>query len=342
MRIAQIAPIVERVPPKHYGGSERVVHALTEELVRRGHDVTLFASGDSLTSATLVSAVPRSSREARMKDLYGANHSTLLNGGIAYSHQDEFDIIHDHLAPLSLPTAHMARTPVVATMHGHFTPENRPLFQKLSNPGIVTISKSQIHPARDINHIGTVYNGLSMSHYPFGEKAEDFLLCVGRISVEKGVHYAIEVAQALDRHLIIAAKLDAVDVAYFREYIEPSLSPRIEWIGEVDEEKRNSLMSRAACFLHPVTWREPFGLTLIEAAACGSPVVAFNHGSIPEIIRHGETGFVVEEVEGMIDAVNNIESIDRAACRTHALQNFTAARMADGYEEIYRQIVATH
>jgi glycosyltransferase involved in cell wall biosynthesis len=338
MRIAQVAPIVERVPPKRYGGTERVVSALTEELVKRGHEVTLFASGDSITAAKLEAVVPRGLREARLKDPYGFNYFTLLTIGTAYGMQDQFDIIHDHMFPLSLPTANMARTPVIGTMHGPFTVENRRLFQTLRNPGIVSISNAQAFPAPNINHLGTVYNGLALSDSPFGEVADDYLLFVGRISMEKGVHLAIEVAQELDKRLIIAAKVENVDRPYFKEYVEPWLSERIEWIGEVDEEKRNELMSKALCFLHPVTWREPFGLTLIEAMACGCPVVAMNRGSIPEVIQNGVTGYVVEDVEGMIAAVEGIGNIDRKACRDHALANFSVEKMADGYEAIYEKL----
>lgn len=339
MRIAQIAPIVERVPPKRYGGTERVVSALTEELVKRGHQVTLFASGDSLTSATLRSVYPRSLREARIKDPYGLNYYTLLTIGMAYSMQEEFDIIHDHMFPLSLPTANLATTPVIATMHGPFNGENRKLFQTLKNPGIVTISEAQAFPAPNINHLGTVYNGLPLADSPFGETAEDYLLFVGRISMEKGVHLAIEVAQELDMRLIIAAKLENVDRPYFKEYVEPWLSDRIEWIGEVDEAERNRLMSKAFCFLHPVTWREPFGLTLIEAMACGCPVIAMNRGSIPEIVQNGVTGYVVEDVEGMVAAVEGIGNIDRKACREHSLTNFSVEKMADGYEAMYAKML---
>jgi glycosyltransferase involved in cell wall biosynthesis len=340
MRIAQIAPIVERVPPKKYGGTERMVHVLTEELVRRGHEVTLFASGDSVTSAKLYSVYPRALRDARLPDIYGANPWTMLNIAMAYEMQDEFDIIHDHMAPLSLPTANIAETPVVATMHGPFTAANRRLFQSLRGPGIVSISESQIFSAPGINHVGTVYNGLPMEHYPFGKEAGNYLLYVGRISMEKGVHYAIEVAEQVDVPLIIAAKLDPVDQSYFRNYIEPRLSDRVQWVGEVDEEERNKLMSGARCFLHPVTWREPFGLTLIEAMACGCPVVAFNRGAIPEIVQTGVTGFVVEDTDSMIDAVSAIGDIDRAACRAHALTDFSVAAMTDKYEEIYKKMTS--
>jgi glycosyltransferase involved in cell wall biosynthesis len=271
--------------------------------------------------------------------VYGSNFWTLLNIGFAYELQDEFDIIHDHAAPISLPTANLATTPVVATMHGAFSPENRRLFQTLRNPHIVTISQAQAFPLPNINHAGTVYNGLSMEHYPFGEKPGDYLLVVGRISMEKGTHFAIDAAQVTDMPLILAAKVDDVDRGYFREYIEPRLSSRVEWVGEVDEDRRNELMAGAYAFLHPVTWREPFGLVLIEAMACGCPVIAFNHGSIPEVINTGVTGYVVEDLEGMVDAIAAVSGIDRAVCREHALTNFSATKMADGYEAIYRKLL---
>jgi glycosyltransferase involved in cell wall biosynthesis len=339
MKIAQIAPLAERVPPKKYGGTERVVHALTEELVRRGHDVTLFASGDSQTSARLESVYPRALREAKFKDIYGTNDLTMLHMGIAYELQDEFDIIHDHMAPLSIPVANLATTPVVATIHGPFSSENRKLFELLRGPHIVTVSQAQLYPLPNINHAGTVHHGLSMEHYPFSAEHDGYLLYVGRIAADKGVHYALDVAQVLDIPLVLAAKVEPLDMPYFKQYIEPRLSERIKWVGEVDEEERNRLMSRARAFLHPVVFREPFGLTLIEAMACGCPVIAFNRGAIPEIIKTGVTGYVVEDVEGMVDALNNIDAIDRAACRAHALENFNVGRMTDGYEAVYRRLL---
>lgn len=339
MKIAQLAPIAERVPPKKYGGTERMVHALTEELVRRGHEVTLFASGDSQTSAKLESVYPRALREDKIKDVYGTNNFTLLHIGLAYELQDEFDIIHDHLAPLTLPTANLATVPVVMTMHGAFTSENRRLFETLRGPHIVTTSQSQLYPLPNINHAGTVHHGLPMEEYPFGGEHDNYLLYVGRVSPEKGVHFAIDVAQVLDWPLMLAAKVEPTDLPYFRQYIEPRLSERVRWVGEVDEKERNQLMSRARAFVHPVVFREPFGLTLIEAMACGCPIVAFNRGAIPEIVKTGVTGYVVEDVEGMIDALHAIESIDRAACRAHALKEFNAANMADGYEAVYRKLL---
>lgn len=339
MKIAQIANISERVPPKKYGGTERVIYALTEELVHRGHDVTLFASGDSLTSARLVSVYHLSLREAKMADPYGLNPLALQNLGHAYIRQDEFDIIHDHSWLISLPTANLSKTPVVMTVHGAFDLNNRKLFETMTNINYVTISKAQAIPMPNLNYAGTVYNGLNMETYPFSDEHEGYLLYVGRIAMDKGTHYAIDVAQYLNKPLIIAAKLDPADQQYYKQYIEPRLSEQIRWVGEVTEEERNRLMSKALCFLHPVTWREPFGLTLIEAMACGAPVVAFKRGAIPEIVKNGKTGFVVEDVDEMIVAVSNIEKISREDCRKHALKNFNAKRMADEYEKIYYKIL---
>jgi len=340
LKIAQIAPLIERVPPKKYGGTERVVFALTEELVRKGHDVTLFATGDSKTSAKLHSIFPKALREAKLNEIYGLNVPTLLNLGIAYQMQDEFDIIHDHNSYVSLPAANLTKTPVVITLHGALKTHTKQIYEKLNKPYLVTISKSQSKTAPDLNYIATIYNGINMNDYPFSDKHDGYLLFAGRISMEKGTHYAIEAAQCLNMPLIIAAKLESVDHQYFENFVEPKLSEEhIHWIGEVTEDERNKLMSRAFCTLHPVTWREPFGLTMIEAMACGSPVVAFNKGSIPEVVMHGKTGFVVEDVEEMVNAIENIKNIDRNECRSHALENFNAEKMADEYEEVYYKIL---
>lgn len=339
MKIALLAPIIESVPPKKYGGTERVVHALAEELVKKGHNVTLFASGDSVTSAKLISVYPRALREAKIKELYGPNILTMLNIGLAYSKQDEFDIIHDHVGHLSLPTANISRTPVVMTLHGPFTPENKRIFETLNKPFLVTISNAQTFRMPNVNWAETIYNGLHMEHYPFSQTNDGYLIFVGRISMEKGVHLAIEVAQYLNLPLIIAAKLESVDMQYFNEYVGPRLSDQIRWIGEVDEEERNRLFSRALCSLHPNTWREPFGLTIIEAMACGCPVIGFNKGSIPELIIDGKTGFVANDVDEMIDGVLNIGKINRAECRKHTLKNFNAQKMAERYTLLYQKIL---
>lgn len=337
MRIAQIAPLVERVPPKKYGGTERVVYALTEELIKRGHEVTLFASGDSETSAKLHAVYPRSLREERVINLYGFNAWTMLNIGAAYSLYEQFDIIHDHHGYASLPTANICPTPSVITLHGPIEEHDKQMLKDLNNPHFVTISKYQGVTMPDLG-ADTVYNGLSMEHYPFYEEDEGYLLFVGRLSPQKGVHHAINVAKKLQLPLIIAAKLEDFDIPYFEENIKPHLGSDIKWLGEVNEEERNTLMSRALCFVHPTNWPEPFGLTIIESMACGTPVVAFNMGSIPEVIIDGQTGRVVYTEEEMVEAVSHIKRIDRKNCRNYALKNFNAAKMTDGYEAIYQRI----
>lgn len=340
LKIAMVAPIAERVPPKKYGGTERIVHALTEELVKRGHDVTLFATGDSVTSAKLESIYPLALREAKVKDPHGLNEWTVLHILNAYMQQQQFDIIHDHNSIFGLLSAQFSKTPTVTTIHGPITPNNKRLYEKSTKPYLVAISKAQTRHVPDVKVADTIYNGLSISDYPFGKTHKGYLLFVGRISMEKGVHHAIDAAIYLHLPLVIAAKLDQVDKEYFRQYIEPWLNgEQIKWVGEADETERNNLMSGAMAFLHPVTWREPFGLTLIEAMACGCPVIAFNKGSIPEIIVDGKTGFIVNDVEEMITAITNISKIDRSECRKYVLENFTEKKMADGYERLYYRIL---
>lgn len=345
MKIAQIAPLVERVPPKKYGGTERVIYELTESLVRRGHDVTLFATGDSITSARLISVFLKPLREVKIENLYGANSWSLLNIGLAYQMQEKFDIIHDH-TDIGIPTANIAKTPVVVTVHGAFNENISRLFEVLNkNIHLVTISKAQGTRVPGLKYAGNVYNGLTMDHYPFSDTHDGYLLFVGRITREKGVHNAIEVAQRLDLPLIIAAKLETeceADMNYFYEQIEPKLTDKIQWIGEVAEEQRNQLMSKAMAFIHGLTWPEPFGLTLIESMACGTPVIAFRFGSIPELIIDGKTGFIVDTIEEMVQAVKKVDVIDRKACRKHALENFSADRMVQGYEQIYKRIIEQH
>jgi glycosyltransferase involved in cell wall biosynthesis len=345
MKIAQVAPIIERVPPKKYGGTERVIHALTEQLVALGHEVTLFASGDSQTSAKLVSVVPRALREQKVKNLYGANAFNLLNIGLAYKMQSQFDIIHDHNNDLSLPVANIAKTPVVLTLHGAFNGQVRPIFEALDNVNLVSISNSQRKGMPNLNYAATVYNGLDMEDYPFSNQPENYLLYVGRISVEKGVDHAIHTAVKLGIKLIIAAKLETEsdeDMKFYHRVVRPLLRKHrklIKWVGEVDEKERNKLMSKALCFLHPGKWEEPFGLTLIESMACGTPVVAFKRGSIPEVIEHKKSGFVITQEAEMVASVKKIAKISRAYCRNYALQKFSSKNMAEGYLAVYEKAI---
>lgn len=347
MKIAQIAPIVERVPPKKYGGTERVVYALTEELVRRGHEVTLFASGDSVTSAKLTSVYPIALREANLKDVYGVNTYSLLNIGVAYKRQKEFDIIHDHNPHLSLPAANIAQTPVVLTWHGLYQKEITEYLSILNGPHLTSISNSQASFAPELKFAANIYNGLAMEEYPFSSTHEDYLLYVGRVDMEKGLHLAMDVARRLNKKLKVAAKIDNF-IPHIKSYYQRYIVPRqrkygslIEWIGEVDETERNELMKNALCLLHPITFHEPFGLTMIEAMACGCPVVAFNKGSIPEVIVEGKTGFVVngQNPKKMAEKVTDLGFIDREECRRHALENFGAKRMTDEYEALYKKIL---
>ncbi len=340
MRIAQIAPINESVPPPKYGGTERIVSVLTEELVKRGHEVTLFASGDSKTSAKLVSTYPRALRLDFPEPTIKKSIWALRHVGVAYSMQEEFDIIHDHTAWLGITAANISATPVVMTLHGAFTKESENLFSLLRNPNLVSISYAQRTFAPHLNYIENVYNGLAMDAYPFSAKDEGYLLYVGRFCEEKSPHFAIEVAEKLGLPLIMAAKVEGKGgQEYFDTYIKPHLSKTIRWIGEVNEEERNKLYSKALCSLHPVSWPEPFGLTLIEAMSCGCPVVAFNKGAIPEVIKNGKTGFVVENTAEMGSAVRNIQKIKREACKTYARTTFSVEKMATNYEAVYERII---
>lgn len=338
MRIAQIAPIIERVPPKTYGGTERVVSALTEELVKRGHDVTLFASGDSITAAKLFPIFPKNLRESKI-DAFQENSVKLMGIGMPYQHQYEFDIIHDHNLPFSIPAANLSRVPVVATLHGPIDPGNQELYENLNNPYIVSISDAQVPKNSKMNYVTTIYHGFDMKKYPFSELNENYLLYVGRIAPKKGLHHAIYVAKKLNKKLIIAAKLDPVHNEYYKKEIKPHLSSQIQWIGEATEWERNLLMSKCLAFLHPACWEEPFGLTMIEALACGAPVVAFKRGSIPELIKNGKNGYVVETADEMANAIKQIDQIDRRFCRRYALNNFNVEKMTDEYETVYKAIL---
>lgn len=344
MRIAQIAPIIERVPPTTYGGIERSVYYITEELVKRGHDVTLFASGDSVTSAKLSAVVPTALKEMKHSDPYGPNALTALHYGFAYSMQNDFDVIHDHMNNISLAAANLSTTPVITNMHGPFTPELRQLYSTLTNPYVVTISKKQYEMGpKNLNHVGTVYHGIPVEEFPFSSTHDGYLLFVGRITMEKGVHLAIAAAKQLGIPLIIAAKLEKTfkpDLDYYEKYVKPELNDKIQWIGPVDIKTRNNLMKKALAFLHPTNWPEPFGLTLIEAMACGAPVIACNQGSIPEIIADQKTGFVVHSLDEMIQGIKKVESINRQECRKHVETNFNTQKMVDSYEKIYQGVLS--
>ena len=337
MRIAQLAALIERVPPKRYGGIERFVHYLTEELIRRGHDVTLLATADSVTKGKLVSSAPHPLREMHVADTASF---TLLNVAKAYNNAKDFDIIHNQLDYYALPTAHFSPTPTVTTLHGPVTIENKHIYEEYKDSNFVSISNYQRKKGNHLNWRATIHHGIPIEDFPYNGRPKDYLLFVGRISLEKGTHIAMDVAIALNKKLVIAAKLDKADVDYFNKYVAPRLyNENIHWVGEVDDQERNKLMSEALCILHPVTWPEPFGFTMIEAMATGCPVVAFKEGSIPEVVADKKTGFVVEKGKDMIKAVNKIGKISRRECRRHVEKNFNLKRMVDAYEKLYDEIV---
>ena len=337
MKIAMLAPLIERIPPKRYGGTERFISYLTDELVKRGHEVYLFATGDSITKAKLISTTNHPLREMYVSD---TTVFTIINVTKVYKNSNQFDIIHNNADYLAFPMAHFVSTPTVTTLHGPVNLENKNIYEVYRDLNFVSISKSQRKLGQNLNWLTTIHHGIPISSFPFKSKPKDYLLIVGRISPEKGTHIAMDIAMALNKELIIAAKLDKNDVDYFNQYVAPRLSNgKIRWVGEVDDKERNKLMSEALCMLHPVTWPEPFGFVLVEAMATGCPVIAFNKGSIPEIVINKKTGFVVEKEKEMIQAIKKISSISRRACRNHVKENFNLKKMVDSYEKLYYRIV---
>jgi glycosyltransferase involved in cell wall biosynthesis len=329
----------ESVPPKLYGGTERVVATLTDELVRQGHSVTLFASGDSETAGTLVATCPEALRLAKCADPI-AWHLLLVELIAQRAH--EFDVIHFHIAPLHFSMARRLATPHVTTLHGRLDlPEVPILFGEFPELPLISVSDAQRIPARGQNWVGTVYHGLPERELRFNPAPGSYLAFLGRISPEKRVDRAIEIAKACGWPLKIAAKVDSADEVYFRRTIEPMLDhPLIEYIGEITESQKSDFLGHARALLFPIDWPEPFGLVMIEALACGTPVVAFRGGSVPEVLEHGVTGYICENLSQAIDATRCVHTLDRRTCRRTFERRFTAARMADDYVQLYRQVAA--
>ena len=336
LRIAQIAPLYERVPPRLYGGTERVVSNLTEALVERGHDVTLFASGDSETRARLF---PGSAAGLRLDDAVRdpvAAHLAMLMA--AYAQADgRFDIIHCHTDYLGLPLSGATTVPTVVTLHGRLDlPEVHPVYRGFPKVGFVSISDAQRAPLSGVRWAGTVYHGLAREQYRFHPRSRGHLAFVGRISPEKGPDAAIRVALRAGVPLKIAAKVDRADRDYFETVVRPLLRhPGIEFVGEVDERGKEALLGEALALLFPIDWPEPFGLVVIEALAWGTPVVARRRGSVPELLEHGKTGFVCETEDEMVAAVARLRDLRRAACRKEFERRFTVPTMTDAYLRIY-------
>jgi len=347
VKIAQVAPLVESIPPSRYGGTERVIAALTSELVAMGHDVTLYATGDSDVNGRLIPLIPRALwKEDRQVNELMVHFSEL--GHVARD-ADQYDIVHSHLDFLAFPFARSVCTPFVHTMHGRMdTVELQQLTLEYSEMPLVSISDSQRRPVPRANWVGTVYNGTPVESLPPGNGDGDYLAFVGRISPEKGLAEAIDVAVRAGMRLKIAARMPLenvdnpwvrLDHAYYQDEIKPRLNnPLIEVVGEVDDVHRGELLKDARALLFPINWPEPFGLTMIEALACGTPVIARSLGSVPEIIRDGRTGFACSSIDEMVDACRRIDTLDRAECRSDAEARFSTRAMARGYLAIYRTL----
>jgi glycosyltransferase involved in cell wall biosynthesis len=338
MRIAQIAPLHEAVPPKLYGGTERVVSYLTEELVAQGHEVTLFASGDSVTSARLQPVWPEALRLSPQLSDTTVPHVLLIE--TARREADKFDIMHFHVDYWPFSLFGRQRTPFVTTLHGRLdTPELQPVFDAFSHVPIVSISNAQRRPLPQAHYVGTVYHGLPERLLTPQPLRQEYLAFLGRIAPEKGADKAIRIARASGIPLKIAAKIDRVDQAYFEAVVRPMLAGGgVEMVGEINDRQKPEFLSGAIGLLMPIDWPEPFGLVMIEAMACGTPVIAFNCGSVPEVVEHGLTGFIVKDEHGAVAAVERLASVSRSAVRARFESRFTVQRMAADYLDIYRSL----
>lgn len=338
MRIAQVPPLIEAVPPKLYGGTERVVAYLTDALVELGHDVTLFASGDSQTKAKLAPIWPRALRlDPTVHDVFAPLFMQLET---VARRAHEFDMIHCHLDYFAFPTLRLLGVPSITTLHGRLDlPELRPLYRLFHDIPVVSISDSQRQPLPEANYAATIHHGLpqkSLAQGPGGR----YLAFLGRISPEKAPDAAIRIATRAGMPLKIAAKVDKVDREYFQAKIEPMLAQAdVEFIGEIGEHQKAEFLGNAAGLLFPIAWREPFGLVMIEAMACGTPVVAFNNGSVPEVLENGVTGFIVNSEDEAVRAVHDISRLDRGRIRTEFERRFTAQHMAKNYLKLYSRLV---
>jgi glycosyltransferase involved in cell wall biosynthesis len=343
MRIAQVAPLYERVPPARYGGTERVVAYLADELARRGHAVTVCATGDSVTRGRLRAVTPSALRlDPHMPDPLAAH---VLELAQVFEEASEFDVIHCHVDYLAFPFARLVQTPTVHTLHGRLDlPHLISVFTHFRDLPFVSISNAQRAPLLPLrlNWAATVYHGLPLARYRFSRTGGRSLVFLGRISPEKRPDLAIAVAKRVGLPLKIAAKVDTVDRRYFEREIEPLLAhPLIDFLGEVDEAGKIELLGEALALLFPVDWPEPFGLVMIEAMACGTPVIARPVGSVPEIIIPERTGFIADTLDDLVKAVKRVFTISRAACRRHVESHFTLERMADRYESVYSELAAS-
>lgn len=340
LKIAVVSPVWLRVPPVSYGGIEIIVSLLTEGLVRRGHNVTLFASGDSITQANLFFVY-----KEHQRDKLGALIPDIFHSGASYSEikaQGDFDIVHDHTAFSGVVLGSMIETPVLATMHGEFDELTRSFYSYFHQAvHYNAISEFQRKSLPGLRWVDTVYNAIDLDKYQFQATKEDYLLSIGRICEPKGTHLAVEAAKRAGMSLVIAGKIDpGKDMKYFRKYIQPFVdNERVKFLGEVSEAEKVRLMREASCFVFPIQWAEPFGLVMIEAMASGTPIVAFRNGSAEEVIADGISGYVVDSMDEMVNKVLAAKDIDPGACRRHVERNFHPDVMVEKYLENYYSIL---
>ncbi len=333
-RIAVLSPISWRTPPRAYGPWELVVSLLTEELVRMGLDVTLFASGDSHTSGKLIAVCPHPYSEDPLGE---PKVMECLHISEVFERAAEFDLIHNHFDFLPLTYSGLVETPVLSTIHGFSSPSIIPVYKKY-NGRVHYVAISEADKSPELDYIATIHHGIDISQFAFVESAGEYLLFFGRIHPEKGTHEAIRVAQRLGRKLVIAGIVQ--DQEYFDTQVQPYIDGvTVEYLGAVGVAQRPEVLGRALALLHLISFDEPFGLSLLESMACGTPVIAFDRGSMPEIIRHGETGYIVADIDGAVDAVDAVRSIDRSVCRKHVELHFSHTRMAEDYARVYREIL---
>jgi glycosyltransferase involved in cell wall biosynthesis len=341
LRIAQLAPTYERVPPAAYGGTELIVHLLTEELVRRGHEVTLFASGDSLTTAALRSVTPVPVRYGDVTDgLRHAEYLQLANAQACFlaAAGGAFDIVHNHAGIEGLVLAAASRTPVLTTNHNPFVPQTQPIWDAYpwAHHGVSAASAATF-PSRGA--LQPIHHGIDVESFSFGRQPEGYLLFLGRFMPDKGAMRAIEAARLAGRRLVLAGKVDTADADHFTRDIEPAIDGnRVTYVGEADADTKRRLLAGADALLFPIEWDEPFGLVMIEALASGTPVIGFRRASVPEIVDDGLTGFVVEDVAAMASAIDRVPEIDRRVCRREAERRFTVERMTDDYLSRYATV----
>ncbi len=334
IRLAMLSPISWRTPPRHYGPWESVVSLLTEQLVKMGLEVTLFATGDSQTSGNLVAVCPRSYSE---DPSVVPKVAECLHISEVFERAAEFDLIHNHFDFLPLTYSGLVETPMLTTIHGFSSPSILPVYKKYNNRShYVAISEADKSP--ELEYLATIHHGIDVAQFPFSNSGGKYLLFFGRIHPEKGVHEAIQVARRVEMKLLIAGIIQ--DQVYFEQFVEPYIDgTTVEYLGAIGPDRRPRVLGQALALLHLISFDEPFGLSVVESMACGTPVIAFGRGSMPEIIRHGKTGYIVEDISQAVEAVAAVRSIDRSACRNAVEKRFSDTRMAQDYVRAYQEIL---